>query len=270
MKQRIITGVVLFLIIVPCVIVGGLPWMAFMALISVFAAYELLHITNHPEASKYMYPLMGAFILGSVFYGGKLMIESSLVVLYLAVLLTCGIFDERMPMLRMGYYFLSAVLTAMGLHMIYYMRAELGLSYVLMLAGATLGADTGAYFFGRAFGKHKLNERLSPKKTIEGSLGGTLVGSILGIILGIALGVDVPVWFLVILCLVLSTTGQIGDLSYSSIKRTFEVKDYSRLLPGHGGVLDRFDSIIFNAMVLGLMLSAYQALMLAYVGVIIL
>ena len=65
---------------------------------------------------------------------------------------------------------------------------------------------------------------------------------------------NLPLAAIIIMALVLSTTGQIGDLSFSSIKRTFEVKDYSQIFPGHGGVLDRFDSIIFNAMVLGLLM----------------
>ena len=128
------------------------------------------------------------------------------------------------------------------------------MDYLLILALATLGADTGAYFTGMLWGKHKLNPRLSPKKTIEGSIGGIVLGTVLSVAYGAYSGVDIPFYVLLVMCFVLTMTGQVGDLTFSSIKRTFEVKDYSQLLPGHGGILDRFDSILFNAMVFGVLL----------------
>lgn len=119
----------------------------------------------------------------------------------------------------------------------------------------TLGADTFAYFVGRAIGKHKLNPRLSPKKTIEGSIGGIVCGGLLGLAYAYCVQIPYALPHLALMSFVLATTGQIGDLTFSSIKRTFEVKDYSQIFPGHGGVLDRFDSIIFNSMILGFLLT---------------
>ena len=126
---------------------------------------------------------------------------------------------------------------------------------VIFLALATLGADTFAYFVGRAIGKHKLNPRLSPKKTIEGSIGGIVCGGLLALAYAYFMHIPYPLTHLALMSFVLATTGQIGDLTFSSIKRTFEVKDYSQIFPGHGGVLDRFDSIIFNSMILGFLLT---------------
>jgi phosphatidate cytidylyltransferase len=173
----------------------------------------------------------------------------------LIVLLVCGIFDAGIDFARLGYYFTGGTLVALGLHMVYVMRMHLGLSYVLLLAIATLGADTFAYFVGRAIGKHKLNPRLSPNKTIEGSIGGIICGGTLALAFGFLMKMPLSLWQLAVISYVLSSTGQIGDLTFSSIKRYFDVKDYSQIFPGHGGVLDRFDSIIFNAMVLGLLLN---------------
>lgn len=254
MKQRIITAIILLAIFVPCVVIGGYPWQAIMVFVGAMAGFELLSICDGPKAKIYLYPLLIFYILYSIFMPNELLIPVRYITLFLMALLVAGIFDYGMPLLRLSYYFMSATLVALGLHMIYFMRAELGLNYILFLAFATLGADTGAYFVGRKFGKHKLNPRLSPKKTIEGSIGGTVVGTILACIFAYLSKMNLPLAAIIIMSLVLSTTGQIGDLSFSSIKRTFEVKDYSQIFPGHGGVLDRFDSIIFNAMVLGLLM----------------
>ena len=127
------------------------------------------------------------------------------------------------------------------------MRLSYGWEYLLLLAIATFGSDTGAYFTGMAIGKHKSIPRLSPKKTIEGSIGGIILGSVLGLIFAYFTGILAKHWIIVPAVIVMTLTGQIGDLIFSAIKRYFEVKDYSKLLPGHGGILDRFDSVIFTA-----------------------
>lgn len=120
--------------------------------------------------------------------------------------------------------------------------------------------DTLAYYFGRAFGKHKLIPKVSPKKTVEGALGG-LLGSILGCtIYGFIIskyGVDIALYNYIIIGILGGIFGQLGDLVASSIKRSAGVKDYSNLIPGHGGILDRFDSILFVAVVVFYYISVF-------------
>lgn len=254
MKTRIITAVVLILVILPCVIVGHIPFHILMGVVAGCAVFEMLSICDRPKANIYLYLLVGAFVFYSLFVEKSLLISSSIIVCYLLILLICSMFDYGMNFLRLCYYFTAGVIIATGLHMVYQLRLTYGLDYILILALATLGSDTGAYFFGIFFGKHKLNPRLSPKKTIEGSVGGILLGTVLSVGYGAYSGVNIPFYLLLMTCFILTITGQVGDLTFSSIKRTFEVKDYSQLLPGHGGVLDRFDSILFNAMVFGILL----------------
>ena len=106
--------------------------------------------------------------------------------------------------------------------------------------------DTYAYFTGRLIGKNPLAKEISPNKTIEGSFGGLFMGTIIAsIFYHIAINPQLSFIYLIPITLILATVGQIGDLVFSAIKRYYGKKDYSNLIPGHGGILDRFDSIIF-------------------------
>lgn len=254
MKTRIITAIVLIAVILPCVIIGQIPFQLMIAALAAGGVFEMLSICDRPKANIYLYPLVGIFMFYSLFLEHAFFIRTEIILLYMIALLACSMFDDGMNFTRVCYYFTTGVLISMGFHILYQLRMNYGINYLIIIALATFGTDTGAYFTGMFFGKHKLNPRLSPKKTIEGSLGGMLLGTVLSVAYGAYIQIDIPLVFFVMTCLILTVTGQIGDLTFSSIKRTFEVKDYSQLFPGHGGVLDRFDSLLFNAMVLGVLL----------------
>ena len=254
MKTRIITGLILLAVILPCVILGGIAFKVLIGIVAGIAVFEMLSICNRPRAHFYLYPIVGLFVFYSLFFNQSLLISSEIMILYMIILMACSMFDEGINFLRLSYYFTAGVLIAVGLHMLYQLRTTYGFDYILILALATFGTDTGAYFTGMCFGKHKLNPRLSPKKTIEGSIGGIILGTVLSGLYGAYIQIDMPLVWFVFICFVLTITSQIGDLTFSSMKRIFEVKDFSQLLPGHGGILDRFDSILFNAMVFGILL----------------
>ena len=110
------------------------------------------------------------------------------------------------------------------------------------------GSDTGAYFVGRAIGKHKMNPRISPKKSWEGFVGGIVFGFILSLAVSFSYVSNLNPVLNTLLCLLCPITAELGDLCFSAIKRHFAVKDFSNLLPGHGGVLDRVDSLLMNIM----------------------
>lgn len=122
--------------------------------------------------------------------------------------------------------------------------------YIFLLACLT---DTFAYIGGTLIGRHKLTE-ISPKKTWEGSIVGAIMGSIFSIMYYITVINNLPLIPIVVMSILLSIISQIGDLVFSDIKRYFNIKDYSNIIPGHGGLLDRFDSIIFVSLGLKLIL----------------
>ena len=136
--------------------------------------------------------------------------------------------------------------------------------YLLTLVGAWM-TDIFAYFVGVLFGKHKLIPDVSPKKTIEGAVGG-MVFCILGFV-GFALlynqfwivegSTALPIWFMIIMGLFVSVVSQIGDLSLSLLKRKYGIKDFGKIFPGHGGVLDRCDSVLAVSIILCIFFSAF-------------
>jgi len=124
-----------------------------------------------------------------------------------------------------------------------------GAALVLSTLCCTIASDTGAFFAGRSFGRHKLAEGLSPKKTIEGWVGGTLASVVLGALVGY--GLLGSVRFGMVIGLAAGLLGPLGDLFKSALKREIGIKDFGAIIPGHGGVVDRFDSLLFTAPVVG-------------------
>ncbi len=124
-------------------------------------------------------------------------------------------------------------------------EAPQGRSWILFLLVVIVTGDTGAYYTGRQIGRHKLCPAVSPKKTVEGAVGGLFSSVVGGSIIGLIFLRNVPLASLFFFSLAVAATGQVGDLIESMIKRNSGKKDSSGLLPGHGGLLDRLDSLIF-------------------------
>lgn len=129
--------------------------------------------------------------------------------------------------------------------------------WVVLICLGTWGADTGGYFFGRFFGKHKLAPKISPKKTVEGAIGGVITATI-GVVLVGGLALSIPLYWTIPLGIVLAVASILGDLFESWIKRRFDTKDSGKLIPGHGGLLDRIDSFLAVTLVTYLFILFYH------------
>ncbi len=187
-----------------------------------------------------------------------------LIIIYLLFILACYVFrypkhsDKDMSMAFIAFIYVSVMLSY-----IYRIRImDDGRLLVCLIYVSSWGNDMWAYVAGITFGKHKMSPKVSPNKSIEGAIGGILGAGMFGALFGLLFskyGVDsalatvgnTPLVFTIIAFAVIGAIGAlpaiVGDLAASAIKRNNEVKDYGRLIPGHGGVLDRFDSIIFTA-----------------------
>ena len=234
------------------VLLGGLPLKLFTIALSVCGLYEFYNALKTNEIKSI--PII-SYILLIVYYAFNNDFEKMMYILVMAMVIALII-----PIIDLKYSFVDVAITFLGFiyvvilfSFIPLVNEKVGGQYLvwLIFIGSWL-SDTVAYYFGRFLGKHKLCPKVSPKKTIEGSIGGFL-GATLGCgLFGIAVSAYVPqvniIHFFLIgaLCGIM---GQFGDLVASSIKRFVGLKDYSNLIPGHGGILDRFDSILFNAVV---------------------
>ncbi|HID03180.1 MAG TPA: phosphatidate cytidylyltransferase [Desulfobacterales bacterium] len=138
----------------------------------------------------------------------------------------------------------------LGAHLLMIRQLPEGNYWLLILTGITAGSDSGAYYAGRALGKHKLSPLISPNKTIEGALGGIVTGMLVASLLAAIMLQNVPWIFVLLSAILLGMVGICGDLVESVIKRATGTKDSGTILGGHGGILDRADSILFAAPVL--------------------
>ena len=240
MKTRIISAIVGIPIVIGVLYFGGALLTLFLALLAGIGVYELYTAF---EARGYK-PLKKVGVVMAVLY---IVIKStpysSHAVLILFVSLLGILFYEVMTQKN---DIVDIALTFFG----YISLLGNGKFLIWIPILAAWYTDTMAYFVGVSIGKHKLSPEISPKKTIEGSIGGFLGNSILMVLTGFIAskqGIDISLIHYAAIGIITGITAQIGDLAASYIKRYCGVKDYGKLIPGHGGIMDRFDSILFTA-----------------------
>ncbi len=245
MIQRIITAIGILAVTIPPLVLGGIWLDILMAAFVLLAVYEILTclFKNIPWG---MYAvLLAAVAAMSV---SSLTVFAAVMPIVLILLFLFCVSYEQYSVDKISIVFVFVVLvtfTVRAIRLVYDVYHPLAMLHIVL---ATYATDTGAYFAGRFFGKHKLNERISPKKTIEGSIGGWLLGAGSSLAFGYFLVPELPVQFLCLTSLLMPIVGQLGDLAFSAIKRHEGIKDFGHIFPGHGGVLDRIDSLIFNLM----------------------
>ncbi len=250
MIKRIVTAFALAAVIFPLIILGGVYFHGLMAVAAVYGAYEIVSVASKGKFQIHAYILSAIFLTVSVLLDPTLyFVNTVYIVLYLIGILLLPIFDKNFSVDKGIYIFTLTTLVALGMHAMTYIRLEMSVQHFFVIIFATSGSDVGAYFTGYFLGKRKLIPRISPKKTVEGAIGGVILGTVAGIVLAMILGLMNEATFIIVSCFVLSITSEFGDLIFSSLKRHFDVKDFSNIFPGHGGVLDRIDSIIFSSLV---------------------
>lgn len=268
MLTRILTGVIAFIVFLPFLVHSDtIAYPIAMALCSVLSTYEMIrcvglhkkhHVTIPLCLAAAALPLCVRLISG---VHNTLLVAVAVCLVCMLYMLAVTIFShgsinitQSMTAFAVGFYIIAAFACMVFLRDFDEAGAYL---YLLVFLGAWV-PDTFAYFTGRLFGKHKLIPDVSPKKTVEGAIGGALFCVLAFVGFGFLYNSfwlvegrnALPIWLMAVAGLLSALVSMIGDLSMSVIKRHYGIKDYGRLLPGHGGFLDRFDSVLAVAVIL--------------------
>ncbi len=252
-KTRLKSGIILVIIAAVTLYLGGIVTFAVTALISLIGIYELLRVIGVEKSM-----LAVTVYSGSILYYLLLLLdleqyEMPLILLVLIVLLTIYVFTyPRYHINQVAITFFSLFYVTVMLSCVYRIRMLENGGYMIVLVFlCAWGNDTLAYCAGRLFGKHKMAPVLSPKKTVEGAVGGVIGAGLLGLLYGLIARHYILADHILITFTCVTAIGAVisivGDLAASAIKRNYDIKDYSQLIPGHGGILDRFDSMIITA-----------------------
>lgn len=257
MKQRILTAIIGIIIVVPIILYGSWPFIVIAYLLATVALFELIRMFNPEKIMTYLF-ISSLFLWLLLFPNPEIAIGSftlskfDIIVSFAAVLLMLMVFSKNKLTFDHAGFLLLATLY-IGTAFYYLMMTRFyGLNSFLFILFVIWGTDSGAYFIGRRFGKKKLWPAISPNKTIGGALGGISFGLLVAIIFQFVYPFDKSLFSILVIAIVISIVGQIGDLVASAIKRHYQVKDSGKIFPGHGGILDRLDSFLFVLLILHL------------------
>ncbi len=249
MKQRIITALITLAAFIPIIVFGNWVMNVTLAALAVIALLELLYMRKIPVLS--LPSILSSVGVATLVLakpeasGGLSSVSEKTLLLLIFSLLMYTVFSQNV------FSFDDAAVSVLGMIYIgagfrsFLIIRQTNIQLLLLILFVVWSTDTFAYFVGRQFGKNKLAPVISPNKTIEGSVGGTVAALLVAAVYLSFISFTPSYLYMLSMMGVLSIVGQLGDLTESALKRYFGVKDSGKILPGHGGILDRFDSLIF-------------------------
>lgn len=257
MKTRAITGLFFVIVMLASVLLGPYVFTGFFLILSAFCLYEFYGLVKQAGIKPNIETgILNGIILFAAVAASFYDVPSAKKLLFLPMLTMPAIFIRELfkrssaPFTDIAYTFLGIIFTIAPFSFFHALGFATGkfdyhlpLGFMLML----WANDTGAYLTGRAFGKHKLFERHSPKKTWEGFIGGVLISAGAGALLSHYFVTSLSLNNWLTIAVIISCIGTMGDLVESMFKRSINVKDSGGILPGHGGLLDRFDGLLMAA-----------------------
>ena len=247
MLKRIISAIIGLPFLLAVVIIGGIPLFIAILLISLVALWEFYSACKGKFTPMKTVGYIGTIIILTLMnFTFKSFYTFMLLFILVIILNIIKLIDHKYNFIDISITLYSLIYIPFLLGHILLITKQANDIVIWLIFIAAWGTDTLAYFSGYLFGKRKLCPSISPKKTVEGAIGGTLGSMIISLIFGYFFLKDY-LFAVALIGFLGSIAAQIGDLSASLIKRYIGIKDFGNIMPGHGGVLDRFDSILFTA-----------------------
>lgn len=258
MRQRVKTSIVLAVLIIPAVLFGGWSYNLIIGAVALIGTMELLQMANIdtkslPSIATYIGTLSIVYYHMIASYIPEQLSDGIIPVFAVLLLLISTVIVPGFNFTKAGISALTMGYVGVGSQAAIIIRQE-DLAIFVFILLVIVSTDIGAYFIGSKIGKRKLAPLLSPNKSVEGSIGGIVLALLTTSIYLNFITLPYSYIIMLLIAIILSITGQFGDLLESAFKRHFGVKDSGTILPGHGGILDRFDSILFTlsmALILG-------------------
>lgn len=264
MKDRVIGAILVVLLTLVMLLPGGVVSAIVLNVISLIGLYEFYKLYSLEKSILSYVGYLGSIIFYVLLYMRKEVFLFPTVIILLMIMLACYVFkfpkykDRDVTKIFFGFVYVTVMLSYV--FRIRSMESGLLLSFFILIS--SWGNDVFAYLVGSAIGKHQFSPKVSPNKSVEGFVGGILGAALMGYVFAVIFAKNIP--FSGVYCAIISALGGIpsviGDLAASAIKRDNEIKDYSHLIPGHGGILDRFDSVIFTAPIIYYLVELFNVL----------
>lgn len=257
MKTRIITAIVALIVFLPLLFLGRDYFKFTTFALGVMAMYEIVRMTF--KETNIVVLSLSSLAGALLFLHSEVssLLQYSIVYLILIGMLgTVVVTGHKIKLVEIGSIIFVTVYIFVGFYCLFMLR-NLSLSHVAYLLLTIWFTDSFAYFGGMKFGKNKLSPNISPNKSIEGSVIGSVSSIAIALLFFFTTNIFSNLLVAIVVTLIVSVIGQFGDLIESAYKREYQVKDSSNLLPGHGGIFDRFDSVILSAPCLILLLSSF-------------
>lgn len=252
MKDRIISSIIMAIIFVIFYLLGGNYFIFLTSFLSLFMYKEVISLKSYPKLVTIigLISILLIIIYNSIGYGFFMGIRHYTLILPLILLILPSLLPKyQKKYLISDAFTLFAFITFIGLSISSINSFMiLNKNIILYLLSITICNDVFAFLIGSKFGKIKYS-KISPNKTLEGNIAGILFGSIAGVLVFALLISKIDISYTIIITIVLNVACQVGDLMFSKIKREHNIKDFSNLIKGHGGMLDRMDSILFTSLV---------------------
>jgi len=251
MKVRVLSAAIVLAILIPFICIGGYPFAIVVGVVSVLAYKEILDLKKSHKDIPNVVKVLGLLVLIYLVLGNyginslDFAVNYPRILLPLILLLLPTIFYKKEEYTtKDAFYFIGTTLLLGMLFNLLIVIRNINVYLLLYLLSITIFTDTFAYVIGCLIGKHKMAPSISPKKSWEGAVAGLIGGTAISVIFYSNLIGDFSLK-LVFITMILSIVGQMGDLVFSKIKRENDIKDFSNIMPCHGGILDRLDSISF-------------------------